>query len=430
MNAFRTLDAAGVRWAVLRGEPMAPRAAADDIDLLVDPSEVNRLDAILAAAGFAHLPAWHHGAHRFYFAYDEPDDRWIKIDALTRLAYHSGNELPDGVSMAVLERRERADGTWRLASDDEFWALILHCVLDRGTVPPHHRERLMLLADADPSGPLRAIVGEPLAALILARARAGDGSGLVALRSPLVDRCARPKPLRRFRASAATVMAPFLKAVERPGIAVALMGPDGAGKSTLAGALAGTLPVRVQTYYAGLYGERFRAARNTGIPGVALASQLAFTWGSYLSAAYQRRRGRITVFDRYAYDALLPAVSGQDGAKGRLRRLLLGRFAPRPDLVLVLDAPTDRLLHRKGDHARADVDQRRDGYRRLARDLGSMTRVELITTDVQHGVARRTATVHIWDALTSRWTRQHRRPTDTPTHRAAAQHGVNDRGHR
>ena len=68
--------------------------------------------------------------------YDAGADGWVKLDVVTRLTYRVGRELPGEVVDAVLGRIVTTNGLPRLAPDDEFWALALHCLLDRGAVPP------------------------------------------------------------------------------------------------------------------------------------------------------------------------------------------------------------------------------------------------------------------------------------------------------
>ena len=69
--------------------------------------------------------------------------------------------------------------------------------------------------------------------------------------------------------------------------------------------------------------------------------------------------GRLVVFDRYTYDALLP-ITGSWLALKRPYFRVLAHLAPRPDLVLVLEA-----LH---DLARpVEADRRREALRPLER---------------------------------------------------------------
>jgi thymidylate kinase len=419
--AIAALDGAGIRWAVLRDDPMA--AEAGDIDVLVHPADVGRLDVVLADVGFGRLVTWRHGDHRFFIAYDEVTDRWVKLDTVSRFAYRAGRELPTSAVGAVLARRVRVDDAWRLHPDDEFWALVLHCLLDRGTVDSRHLDRLRLLAsETTPAGPLGQAVGQAgLAERVVDRARAADAAGLAALRHPIGAALPRPAMTRRLWLGARGTAAPALKALVRPGIGVAVMGPDGAGKSTLVRALPGTLPLQVRTYYGGLYGGRLRSVRSARVPGIALASQLGVTWSAYLSAAIQRRRGRITVFDRYGYDALLPSADGRPDMKRRVRRAILGRFIPRPDLVLVLDAPTDRLHGRKAEHERSEVARRRAAYRQLAERVDPRIDVEMIDTSGDPDAVRRRATLLIWQTFAGPQDARSGAPSQRGYNRAAMQ---------
>ena len=241
-----------------------------------------------------------------------------------------------------------------------------------------------------------------VAAAAVAGARAGDAAALAALRDLIGNNLPHPPLGRRIWRGGLGVIAPALKAVVRPGINVVVLGPDGSGKSTLVRSLPGTLPLPVRTYYAGLYGERMRALTSTRVPGVALASQLAVAWAAYASSSLQRRLGRVTVFDRYGYDALLAPEGSRSSRKRRIRRRLVGSLVPRPDLILILDAPAARLHGRKAEHDLESVERRRAAYRQLAGKLSVRVATELIDTTVERAAVRRRATALIWRAFAER----------------------------
>lgn len=190
---------------------------------------------------------------------------------------------------------------------------------------------------------------------------------------------------------------------------VALIGPDGAGKTTVARRLEHALDVEVAYLYMGVSAESsnhllpttrlvqaVRLARGTltvhGGPDVRpevearpatwqrrvrrsiratlrLANRLAEEWHRQLLAWRHLRRGRIVIFDRhffadyYAYDVT-------DDPSRRLSRkihgLLLARLYPRPDLVVYLDAPAALLLERKGEGTLDSLERRRGEYLQLA----------------------------------------------------------------
>jgi len=192
-------------------------------------------------------------------------------------------------------------------------------------------------------------------------------------------------------------------------ITVALIGPDGAGKTTVSRQLQQSLPLPVVCLYMGVNHEAsahllpttrlVRAIKRAcgGPPDAAgprdpqqadlpargalrralrgakslagLANRVAEEWYRQLLAWYHCRRGRIVLFDRhyfsdyYAYD-----VAPGDQRRSLARRIhgyLLRRFYPHPDLVILLDAPGEVLFARKGEGTAELLERRRRDYLQL-----------------------------------------------------------------
>jgi thymidylate kinase len=161
------------------------------------------------------------------------------------------------------------------------------------------------------------------------------------------------------------------------GLAVAMIGPDGAGKSTLVERLAGELgPVFRGT-------ERFhltalRRPRGTAVapharsprgPAASLAKLAWLTgeaWLGQLRTVWPARwRARLVLFDRHvgdiAVDPLRYRYGGPAWAARALRRML-----PWPDLVLVLDVAGEVAVARKGELTREEADRQRWAFQALA----------------------------------------------------------------
>jgi thymidylate kinase len=189
---------------------------------------------------------------------------------------------------------------------------------------------------------------------------------------------------------------------------VALIGPDGAGKTTIARALERSLALPVKYLYMGVNWDasdhmlpttrvvravrRLRRSASGNAGGgrpdfsaagstrprrvgamraawraLALANRLAEEWYRQALAWKYVRAGVVVVFDRHFFaDYHARDVAGASRSVGRrLHGLLLARAYPKPDLVVFLDAPAELLFARKGEGTVESLEERLADYRRL-----------------------------------------------------------------
>jgi hypothetical protein len=144
-RALGALERANVRWCLLRGESDLA-SLEGDVDLLVARSDMRLLRSAVAPLGYVRLRAWGRGPHRFFVAHDEASARRVKLDVVTQLAYGRYQELRTPAAAGCLARRRYVGGLALLSPGDAFWALLLHCMLDREAFSAAHRERLLELA--------------------------------------------------------------------------------------------------------------------------------------------------------------------------------------------------------------------------------------------------------------------------------------------
>jgi thymidylate kinase len=187
---------------------------------------------------------------------------------------------------------------------------------------------------------------------------------------------------------------------------VALIGPDGAGKTTISRRLEHALPRPVKYLYMGVNADSsnrmlpttrlvraikraFGARPDTAGPqdpnrakdrpknplkraaasvkrGLGLVNRLADEWFRQALAWYYKCTGNIVVFDRhyfsdyYHYDI---APGGQRRPLSRrIHGFMLQHVYPKPELVIYLDAPAEVLFARKSEGTLELLEQRRRDY--------------------------------------------------------------------
>ena len=197
---------------------------------------------------------------------------------------------------------------------------------------------------------------------------------------------------------------------------VALVGPDGVGKTTIARRLERESPLPLKYLYMGDNVEacnvmlpttrwwkrrqrqphpgraqakasgRGRRARFLRLPLHAARKTLGFVnrileemYREMVAASYFRR-GTIVLFDRhfvldYYHDDIDPTARRRN-FKRRLHGFLLCRICRAPDLVICLDAPGAVVFRRKGEFSPEFLEKRRQQYREFERLVPHFTLVD------------------------------------------------------
>lgn len=398
------LEHAGIACCILRdGDRLHQLRQRDEIDLLVAEKDWPRASRVLARLGLVRVPAWGHAPHRFFVAYLEQSNAWLKLDVVTRIAFgRPSHALETSLAENCLRRRQPLGPVFVPSPEDELITLLLHCVLDKGRFDDSRRHRLQQLrhqvTDEKYLGELLAAYWSPAGdwPAMARRLDAGDWNSLLAESGGVAAYLARS---RRWRIAGRRIRDAALRKLDRAAamlrpraLAVAALAPDGAGKSTLIAALERSFFFSTQVIYMGLY-PKGQASRRWSLPGLGTLGLLATQWSRYLAGRYHQGRGRWVLFDRYAYDSLLPSAK-RLGPLRRLRRRLLGLACPAPDLVVVLDAPGAVLFSRKKEHSPERLEQQRQGYLDLR---GRVPRMVVVDATAESEEVCRKVTSLMWN---------------------------------
>jgi thymidylate kinase len=176
------------------------------------------------------------------------------------------------------------------------------------------------------------------------------------------------------------------------GGSVAFIGPDGCGKSSVIKAVAAEFEfvfpkiVRFHLRPKSLPGRAISEVAVTNPHGQPMHGRLFSTakmfylfadyWLGHLSRTrIETARTTLVIFDRYFYDILVDSKRIRYGGPLWLPKLL-ARFTPRPDLVVLLDAPPEVLWSRKQEVPYEEIVRQQREYLRVAYEIGDVVVID------------------------------------------------------
>ena len=219
------------------------------------------------------------------------------------------------------------------------------------------------------------------------------------IRRAVVRRALTRAPLRTFTGRVRFYLAEARLHRNPPLPWVAVLGPDGSGKSTLLAALRSSWPRTlgtVQTHH--LRPRRLAGHRESAEPVVdphgqpprgavtslAALSFVVLDWwiGYWTRIVRQRAKHGLVVFDRHVLDMLVDPLRYRYGGPAWAVRAAC-RIVPRPDVIIILDAPTSVVRARKQEVTTTESERQNLAYRRLAADITDAHLVDATMTRQQ-----------------------------------------------
>ncbi|HZO82179.1 MAG TPA: hypothetical protein VFB33_10850 [Candidatus Binataceae bacterium] len=422
--AFRRIAAAlqesRAPYCVLHGWRDLGNRESTDIDIAVSPGALAVVEDALSRDGWHIIQLINYEIGGYFFvATSSSHERrdLLCIDAITSFR-HNGRLYLDADDL--LSGIHTHQGLSIAALGTEFGYLLVKKII-KGAFPIHQRVLLTELSSQLEERALRISIrllgsrlGKEMHEWIKgARWNAVQGN-LGRLRRALRRQAARRYPGNRLGYWPGELKRLWGRFRLHTGLAVALLGPDGSGKSALIERMRTDLRAAfresaVFRLRPDIFGRNSAGvnphphgapSRSASASIVKLALLLVDYIAGYASLVKPRLvRNDLVLFDRYYHDLLADPVRYRLRGLSRLVRLVSG-FIPEPDLFLILDAPETIILGRKTELPCETLNALRGVYRDLAQSLGQAVVIDA-SIDCA-GVARAAETI-VCDYLHSRY---------------------------
>jgi thymidylate kinase len=389
LGVFALLERAAIPYCVLHGYEGYPATLGSDVDCVMPAEVLSERLGVLLQENRKNL-----GADLIRYdtlvtlAGEGSEGRPYFLDLHATATYDIGRRT-FYTCREILESRRRQGQFWVPAARIEFGCSLVRRVA-KEYLGEEHARKLSALYREDPAGCREQIArfwgGESAARLVAA---AGSGNwelirgDLSRLREQLFRRFTLRHPFRSAWNCLAAIGRRARRLLRPGGLSMIMLGPDGVGKSSVIRAVrqqwAGAFPRTTARDFPPALLRRLLHRRMEepvlphALPTRSYAASavravlywfLYCTLGYYLGERLALARRTLFLHDRHLVDAMVDPKRYRYGGPMWLLRIMW-RLIPKPDLVVLLDAPTEVIQARKQEVAPEVTAAHRQAYHRL-----------------------------------------------------------------
>ena len=399
-TSIQAMDEAGIPYCVLHQYETFPEEIPSDVDCVVPREFISTiLPQALAQHGLHIVQDVHHGhepdGHLYVLVHDLCCmDTALKLDVISHWAYngrlfYSADQL--------LKSRRKYKRFWVLTPKLEFICYLLKKVT-RASLDAGQQRYLTELYRRDPSGCRQEVErwwGRDSARCLVNAAETGEWSlvkrRLSSVRSELLRLGVLRDPIGVFSFRLGEIKRWLLRWFYPAGLVVAILGPDGVGKSTVVREVRATsepaffftrvvhFPPRLARLF---QGERVSEPHRLAAWPLPISAFKIMYWVVSITLDYflhlrpQMVRATLVLYDSYLLDILVDPLRYRYGGPLWLARLVW-RLSPQPEtVVILLDAPIETIGMRKRELPFEEMARQRKAYRALMKDLANAVVVD------------------------------------------------------
>ncbi|WP_237067311.1 hypothetical protein [Microbulbifer guangxiensis] len=392
---FKFLEDRGLKYCVVGDSTRMPVEVPSDIDIVVESDSLRRINGLIREFclnyDLAHVQTLHHEQSAYYYVLAFVDKSgtldFLHPDVCGDY-FRRGRKLLNSedllIDRVVAVDEDGSSKNFYVATPHQEFIYYFIKKIDKGAVNSSqfdHLRRQYLLAVEDCKKMLRRFWSEECVNEVSRSLSSGDQELLKSMVPALKRELAEGKKfhfvysLREFFRQMGRVLRPT-------GISVALLGPDGAGKTAVGDGLVEKLSPafrKVSRFHLRPYclgnperGSVVADPHNKKPRGILSSiAKLVYFLADYLIGWVAKIlplkiHSNFVIFDRYYHDLLVDPKRYRYSAPRWLSRLV-SKIVPKPDLFIVLDAPTEMIQLRKREVPHSETDRQRKAYLKFAK---------------------------------------------------------------